>query len=198
MMDSKPIGQGSKPWGRAKGPVAQLVERWIEDPSVGGSNPSRSTIKRKVMNRVFKKVDGQIIDIVSHTLSVLKDCPYAEIHVGSDSQNHRRHTVYSTVIAYRYGNRGVHYVVHKERIKKIKDRWTRLWKEAEMSIETAELLTSKVSVQVQIDLDFNVDERYFSSRLVQAASGWASSLGYRVNIKPDNQVATKAADHHCR
>ena len=198
-MDSKSISQGSSPWGCANnGPVAQLVERWIEDPSVGGSTPSRSTIKRKVMNRVFKKVDGQIIDIVSHTLSVLKDCPYAEIHVGSDSQNHRRHTVYSTVIAYRYGNRGVHYVVHKERIKKIKDRWTRLWKEAEMSIETAELLTSKVSVQVQIDLDFNVDERYFSSRLVQAASGWASSLGYRVNIKPDNQVATKAADHHCR
>jgi predicted RNase H-related nuclease YkuK (DUF458 family) len=24
------------------------------------------------------------------------------------------------------------------------------------------------------------------------------SLGYKTNIKPDNQIATKAADHHCR
>jgi hypothetical protein len=47
-MDSKSISQGSSPWGRAnKGLVAQLVERWIEDPSVGGSNPSQST-KNKV------------------------------------------------------------------------------------------------------------------------------------------------------
>jgi hypothetical protein len=59
-------------------------------------------------------------------------------------------------------------------------------------------LTQRIKVQIQIDLDYNVDERYFSSRLVQAASGWATSLGYRVNIKPDNQIATRAADHHCR
>lgn len=150
------------------------------------------------MNRVFKTVPGQVVDIVKHTLSVMETCPYVEIHVGTDSQNHRRHTVYSTVIAYRYGNRGVHYILHTHRVPKIKDRWTRLWHEAELSIETAEWLTGRIKVQIQIDLDYNVDERYFSSRLVQAASGWASSLGYRVNVKPDNQVATRAADHHCR
>ena len=44
MMDSKPIGQGSKPWGRANnGLVAQLVELKIEDLGVGGSIPSLST-----------------------------------------------------------------------------------------------------------------------------------------------------------
>jgi predicted RNase H-related nuclease YkuK (DUF458 family) len=150
------------------------------------------------MNRVFKKLNGQAVDIVEHTLSVLKECPYVEIHIGTDSQNHADATAYSVVIAYRYGNRGVHYVVHKQRVKKIRDRWTRLWQEAVMSIETAELLTAKVKVQVQIDLDYNVDERYYSNNLVQAASGWAQSLGYKVNIKPDNQVATRAADQHCR
>jgi len=150
------------------------------------------------MNRVFKRVDGQMVDTVKHTLSTLEYCPYAEIHVGTDSQNHRRHTWYCVVIAYRYGNRGVHYIYHIEKVKKIRDRWTRLWREAELSIETAQLLTSKLKVQVQIDLDFNADERFFSNTLVQAASGWASSLGYKVNIKPDNQIATRAADHHCR
>ncbi len=150
------------------------------------------------MNAVFKKVDGQVVDIVKHTLSILEECPYVEIHIGTDSQNHRRATYYSTVIAYRFGNRGVHYIMHNQRVGKIKDRWTRLWKEAELSIELAQLLTSKVKVQVQIDLDFNADEKHFSNTLVQAASGWATSLGYRVNIKPDNQIATRAADHHCR
>ena len=35
---------GSSPVSRAKHvPVAQLVEHWIEDPGVGGSNPSGYT-----------------------------------------------------------------------------------------------------------------------------------------------------------
>jgi predicted RNase H-related nuclease YkuK (DUF458 family) len=150
------------------------------------------------MNRVFKTVSGEPVDVVKHTVDIIKQCPYVEIHIGTDSQNHRRHTAYSVVIAYRYGNRGVHYIVSKSKVPKIKDRWTRLWNEAELSIETAESLTTKVKVKVEIDLDYNVDEKYFSSKLVQAASGWALSLGYKVNIKPDNQIATRAADHHCR
>jgi predicted RNase H-related nuclease YkuK (DUF458 family) len=151
------------------------------------------------MNRLFRKVEGDAVsDIVKHTLDILKECPYAEIHVGTDSQNHRRSTVYVTVIAYRYGNRGVHYILHKQKVKKIRDKWTRLWNEADYSIEVAEWLTQKVKVKVEIDFDFNGDEKYFSSKLVQPAVGWATSLGYKTNIKPYNQIATKAADHHCR
>ena len=163
-----------------------------------GSIPIGSTKKLKIMNRVFRKVDGQSIDVVKHTLSILKECPYVEIHVGTDSQNHRRHTVYSTVIAYRYGNRGVHYVHSTTKVTKIKDRWTRLWKETENSMEVAEALTAKIKVKLEIDFDLNPSEKYYSNALVQASVGWAQSLGYKVNIKPDNQVATKAADHHCR
>ena len=41
---SKTEGPSSNLGRRAnKGLVAQLVERWTEDPSVGGSTPSRST-----------------------------------------------------------------------------------------------------------------------------------------------------------
>jgi predicted RNase H-related nuclease YkuK (DUF458 family) len=150
------------------------------------------------MNRVFRTVQGESVDVVSHTLDVLNECPYVEIHIGTDSQNHRRSTVYVTVIAYRYGNRGVHYILHKQKMKKIKDKWTRLWNEADYSIEVAEWLTQKVKVQVEIDLDYNSQDKYFSSKLVQPVVGWAMSLGYKTNIKPDNQIATKAADHHCR
>ena len=151
------------------------------------------------MNRLFRKVEGDAVsDIVKHTLDVLQECPYAEVHIGTDSQNHRRTTVYVTAIAYRYGNRGVHYIYHKHKMKKIKDKWTRLWNEADYSIEVANWLTSKVNVKVEIDLDYNYQEKHFSSKLVGPAVGWVESLGYKANIKPHNQIATRAADYHCR
>ncbi len=68
------------------------------------------------MNRVFRKVTGEPVpDIVKHTIDIVKECPWIEIHIGTDSQNHRRSTVYVTAIAYRYGNRGVHYIYHKHK-----------------------------------------------------------------------------------
>ena len=151
------------------------------------------------MKKIFRKVSGEVVtDVVSHTLEILRECPYVEIHIGTDSQNHRRSTVYVTAIAYRYGNRGVHYIYHKEKMKKIKDKWTRLWNEADYSIQVAEWLTKKVNVKVEIDLDYNAEEKHFSSRLVSPTVGWANSLGFKTNIKPNNQIATRAADHHCR
>lgn len=151
------------------------------------------------MNKRFRKVSGELVpDIIKHTSDILIDDPFVEIHIGTDSQNHRRKTVYVTAIAYRFGNRGVHYIYHKHKIKKISDKWTRLWNEADYSIQIAEWLTKQVKVKIEIDLDYNSDEKHFSSRLVQPAVGWVMSLGYKANIKPHNQIATRAADYHCR
>ena len=44
----------------------------------------------------------------------------------------------------------------------------------------------------------NDDKYYMSNKLVSAARGWAQSYGYKVNIKPNKQIATRAADYHCR
>jgi len=43
--------------------------------------------------RLFKDVKGNNIDPVDHTLSILKDYPYAKIHIGSDSQNVGKKTI---------------------------------------------------------------------------------------------------------
>ena len=45
-------------------------------------------------------------------------------------------------------------------------------------------------------MDYNENENFFSNKLVPFAKGWANSLGYKVNVKPNNQIATRAADHH--
>lgn len=147
---------------------------------------------------LFRDINGQPKDPLKHTLGVLKNFPHAEIHIGSDSQNIGKVTKYSTVIAYRLGTRGVHYIVSKSNQPVIRDMWTRLWKEAELSIDVAEWLTQQMSIRVEIDMDYNGDENFQSHKLISAAKGWANSLGYKVNIKPHNQIATRAADYHCK
>ena len=62
---------------------------------------------------LFKNIKGEPIDPVNHTLEVIKNYPYAEIHIGTDSQNINKETRYTTVIAYRLGSRGVHYIFSK-------------------------------------------------------------------------------------
>ena len=147
---------------------------------------------------LFKDIKGKIIDPLQHTIEIIKKYPYSEIHIGSDSQSVGKKTFYATVIAYKLGTRGVHYILNKKKVSIINDMWTRLWKEAEDSIDAAEWLTKQISVKVEIDMDYNENENFKSHKLISAAKGWANSLGYKVNIKPNKQIATKAADHHCK
>ena len=146
----------------------------------------------------FKNIHGTSIDPIAYTQNMVSKHPMITIHVGTDSQCVAKKTQYATVIAYRLGNRGVHYIVRKIGVPKIKDLWTRLWKETEMSINIAEKMKNALGIEVQIDMDYNEDESFKSNRLVNASRGWANSLGYQVNMKPNIQVATRAADHHCR
>jgi predicted RNase H-related nuclease YkuK (DUF458 family) len=145
----------------------------------------------------FRSVDNGYVDPIQHTLDVLKKYPSTKVYIGTDSQNVGIQTVYVTVIAYRFGVRGVHYIYNKEKIPIIKDLFKRLFEECSRTIETAEWFTQQINVKVELDMDYNEDEYWPSNRLVSATRGWASSLGYKVNIKPHSQIATKAADYHC-
>jgi hypothetical protein len=146
----------------------------------------------------FKDIKGNRIDPLEHTLTLIKRYPFLQIHIGADSQNLGKKTVYCTVIAYKLGNRGVHYILNKRTQDIIKDMWSRLWHEAELSIDTAEWLKQKIKVDIEIDMDYNNDVAYESNKLISAAKGWANSLGYKVNVKPQVQIATRAADYNCK
>ena len=146
----------------------------------------------------FKDINGNTIDHIDHTREILKKNPFVEVHVGTDSQSLAKKTQYITVIAYRNGNRGVHYILKKSGVPKIKDLWTRLWKETELSIDIAENIKKSLNITPEIDLDYNENENFKSNKLVNASKGLANSLGYKVNIKPHVQIATRAADYHCK
>jgi predicted RNase H-related nuclease YkuK (DUF458 family) len=149
--------------------------------------------------KVFKKVNGEKVDVVKHTLEIIKKNPDVEIHIGTDSQSSGEFTTYATVIAYRYGTRGVHYIFWKEKIARINDKFIKLYREAELTIDVAEWFTERIkSVRVELDFDYNASVKHYSQKLVPSTKGWAESLGYTVNIKPVKQIATRAADYHCR
>ena len=110
--------------------------------------------------QVFRDIHGNRIDPIEHTRNILAQNPFVNIHIETDSQSIAKQTRYITVIAYRFGNRGVHYILKKNGLPKIKDLWTRLWKETEMSIDVAERIKNKLNIKAEIDMDYNEDENF--------------------------------------
>lgn len=153
------------------------------------------------MRKVFRNIEGDYVEEISYTLEVLKKNPGTRIYIGTDSQKRRKTIDYATVIVYRYGTRGCHFIFSKWNVpKKGYGRGDeliqrRLYEEIQSSIQVAERLTENSIKIYQIDLDINgEDTNSKSNKFVQMGVGWAKGLGYRVSIKPNEQVAVKAAN----
>lgn len=152
------------------------------------------------MIRYFKKGESdETVDLLDYCVKKIAENPNVKIYLGTDSQNRRHHTVYTTVLVFRFNNRGAHFIYRTVRIPRIRDRFTRLWKECEMSVEVAEWLRENSAVRIErIELDYNDLKKTESSNLVKPTKGWVESLGYNAATKPTELIAIKAADHMCR
>jgi predicted RNase H-related nuclease YkuK (DUF458 family) len=145
---------------------------------------------------------GEQVDLITHSLEVVKQYPKKwdglKIYVGSDSQNRRYSTAYVACVCYRIGDRGAHFIYTRENVARIRDRWTRLWKEVEISVEIAKQLRDATIPVFRVDLDFNELEIARSSDMVRAACGYVVGMGFKVECKPSMLVASRAADHLVR
>ena len=160
-------------------------------------------------DKIFSRDKGGKVDIISYTLDQVKKDPSCSIYVGCDSINRRDFTVYYVVIAYRYGSRisldhrypsgkGVHYIWKRYKVPRVRDMWSRLWNEMMYSLKFSKMIQDQTPIKIDsIDLDFNEDEFAGSNALVSACRGTLMGYGFKVNVKPDMQVAAKAADHLC-
>jgi predicted RNase H-related nuclease YkuK (DUF458 family) len=150
------------------------------------------------MENVFKLHSGESVDAIKYTREVLAKHSLlsdVKLYVGCDSQNKRYVTSYVVVLAYRYGARGTHYIYTRIDVPKIRERWSKLSKEVEYSLQLAGFLKEN-GIEVNcIDFDFNSKEIERSHDLVAWAQGYASALGYNSTVKPEEQVASRAADH---
>lgn len=135
-----------------------------------------------------------------------KFTPPTEIHIGSDTQKAKRSKLaMATVIAIRT-TRGSKYIYFREFIPRKKFPEEGLWimEEIQRSVEvTAELMERFSHLPIHIDFDINPEEsdQFISNKYKSLAIGWARGIGLenkKIHIKPDNQIATKAADSHAR
>lgn len=144
----------------------------------------------------FRKLSNrQVVDLQPYALDFLRENPDHRIYVGTDSQNMGRSTVYATVIVFHNSGVGGHVLYSKQVVPKIVDRFNRLWKEVEFSIEAAEQLKGLGLPPVDsIDLDLNPDPKYKSNMVLKAALGYVESMGYTARVKPNATMASCVAD----
>ena len=116
-----------------------------------------------------------------------------KIYLGCDSQTKGDQTIYATTVVFHVAATGCHVIYKKETMPVIRDMWTRLWKEAEKSVVAVYLREYGIEIDT-IDLDYNIDPKYGSNKLVSAAVGYVESLGFKARCKPELLPGCYAAD----
>lgn len=150
------------------------------------------------MKKDFFTPSNQRIDVILHTLNMISTHPTLKIHVGCDSVVCGNETCFYFVIAYRYGKNGASFISKKFCSANLSTKIERLWKEVEITMEWVKFLEDNDILVDVIEFDLNSNPTEFSSSLVNAAKGWAEGIGYKVLVKPDSQIAVKAANFLCQ
>ena len=152
------------------------------------------------MKAMFKSLTNQReVDLIPYVKEFLTTNENTNIYIGSDSQNARHTTSYAIVIVLHNPGKGGHVLYSKEVIPKIHDKFSRLQKEVEKSIETAEFLrVNDIQRPAYIDLDLNPDPKYQSNQVLRAALGYVESMGYIPRCKPNAMSASHVADALCK
>jgi len=159
----------------------------------------------------FKKFGGEEIpSIFEYVMNKVIDNPSLNVAIGCDSKQLRNKTQYVVTVMLHSPeeHNGAHIVFSRFKIPKIKDRFTRLWKECEYIFEISEnmhdslesieyknsSLTNSNYKLVEVHLDLNPNKKYGSNSVYKPAIQWFKSMGYNAVAKPNSHAATSAAD----
>jgi len=167
----------------------------------------------------FKLFGGKKIpNLGEYVKEYIKNHPEAELYIGTDSANKRRHTTYVSVVCFLHPNKGVHVIFRRTRKKKIrrnrkdyaeiktntnntdvKKYWKetlfpRMWNEVQDSADLALYLKDYTYKKIIVDLDLNPRKEHQSNIAHDAALGYIKSLGFIARTKPDAWAASCAAD----
>lgn len=150
------------------------------------------------MKKDFVHPNFQRVDVILHTLNMISTHPTLKIHVGCDSVVCGNETCFYFVIAYRYGRNGASFIYKKLCVSNLPTKLERLKKEVAITMEWIDFLEQNDILVDIVEFDLNSNPTEFSSTLVNAAKGWAEGIGYKVLVKPDSQIAVKAANFLCQ
>ena len=150
----------------------------------------------------FKKSSGEkISNIEDYVKTYVNTHPNIDVMVGTDSQTRGGKTTFSTVVAmYDHGDgehgHGAHCIFNRWSVPKYKkeQRFERLLKETEESINTAKKLRDSGIKIKYVDIDINPDPKYKSSEAYTAAKGWVEGEGFECRYKTLGPLITSFAD----
>ena len=155
-----------------------------------------------MIEKKWKTLAGDEVDLRSTIEAVLREFPDAELTIASDSQQRGQHTEYVTVVTLIRPGKGGRVLFNRELIPRVRELRERLWKETWRSTELAMELTEtpdigermKINVGA-IHIDANVDPKHKSSKYVEELVGLVMGQGFNAVVKPEAWAASHAADH---
>jgi predicted RNase H-related nuclease YkuK (DUF458 family) len=155
-----------------------------------------------MQKRYFKNLKHETVDVIDFCKNNIRDG--TTVYVGTDSVVQKDRSLFVTVVAIRFGSmkdktaKGVTFSYLKTYAEKYKDKLYRLREEAKFTMEMVSFLEDNFIKVDYVEFDYNSDEKHLSNKVLSEGKGWAEGLGYKVTVKPDEQVAVKAADYICR
>lgn len=152
------------------------------------------------MDRYFRMEDRTLVNVIEHCIEQIGKHPELKIYIATDSQRTKKKIAYATLIVFRYGTRGAHYIYQLDFVpRKNTSHYERLYNEAVRTISLADMITKDTALSIEaLEFDYNGMIKTLSTPLISAVKGWAMGLGYNPVFKGGEMIACKAADHICR
>ena len=150
----------------------------------------------------FKTTSGEkVTNLVDYVKEYVDTHPNIDVIIGTDSQTRGSKTYFSTVVAlYDHGDgehgHGAHCIFKRWSVPRYKksQRFERLLKETEESINTAKALRD-CGINIKfVDIDINPDPKYKSNEAFDTANGWVTGEGFECRWKTLGPLITSFAD----
>lgn len=161
-----------------------------------------------MLEKKWKTLSGEKVNDLVAELREKLASGGKEIHIGSDSQQSGKTTLYCTTLVVLTPSKGGMVYYTQERVPRVRELRERLYKEVWMSTELAMELTSTPDIggigsvigenDITIHIDANTQAgngRFKSNRWAQELAGLAAGQGFKTLLKPDSWAATHTADH---
>lgn len=153
------------------------------------------------MNVKWKNSLGKQFEI-SEIIDLIKKYPTSQIHIGTDSHFKSGNLIFATVIAiYSPGECSRYFFKRTFESSKFKCALsTRLLKEVQDSIETAEFVRSllKLDRKICVHADISSDKKNKSNVVYEQARQWIMAMGFDCKMKPISWASSSIADLHAK
>jgi len=122
--------------------------------------------------------------------------PERVLYIGTDSQQSRNHTRFTSVIVSHEPGKGGVYCYVKYRSPRINSLRQRLLTEAWQSVALAMLVTdaSHPKIKMMVHLDVNKSLKFKSGQYMRELVGMVTAQGFGVEVKPGAWAASRLAD----